>query len=372
MESKKPALFYFNVNDEQKGPFPTIDIPTMLSKGELRADTMVWADGMVEWQPLKNAFAEHLPSPPPLAKSSQKTSVVNPDFKKTVAEKANTCKVCGALVEANATACECCGVDFAAEASAEGSCPDCKTSTHAGQWFCVECYCPLTPEDKKFAKMLEKHTYKMNNALAGVPQNIRSLLETGDETLEYISGDWILTNKRIFRYGDPNDSARIGTVVGLGLAGAIAAAWLFSFFDSGVLGFFTGGIGGCIGGVQLNKKNFGYKKFTILNSTILEDITTDPDAQSAHRPATYVGDVRIAGSDSYWVQFDSLQGLIRVPTGDFDEALTLAHRIRDAIDAHSSNDPSALHTLSMVIRRMKSKGIPVKGAISAAANDIAA
>jgi hypothetical protein len=71
MTTKKATLFYCNISGEQKGPFPTSEIPAMLAKGEIRPDTMVWGEGLAEWLELKDAFKDVLPVPPPLAASKK-------------------------------------------------------------------------------------------------------------------------------------------------------------------------------------------------------------------------------------------------------------------------------------------------------------
>jgi hypothetical protein len=381
MENKKAGLFYFAVKNERKGPFSTSEIPALLEKGDVSPDTLVWAEGMSDWLALRDAFKEFLPTPPPLPVQTAaplNKSQGHRTVTQNTAAKAGTCKVCGGLVAPNAKACECCGANPSAEASPENKCPDCTTATHVGQWFCVECHCPLAVDDKKFLKVLEKHAYKMNNALGDLPDCVREIVETGDETLEYRFGDRLLTNKRIFRYGsqvtvthqDPNDEHRTTNQFLFGGGGAVLFAIIAGVLSGGDGGgIFVGIIVGLVIGLSAagyrNTRLYGESKtktkreYGINESVNLEDITTTPDAQSKHTSGGYIGNIYIEGSDSYWVEFDSLKGHVKYDMVDFDSALTLAGRIRDAADALSSETPSTFHTLSMVHRRMKAKGISV-------------
>jgi hypothetical protein len=351
----KPTLFYYSLNNEQQGPFPTSEIPSMLQAGKVRPDSMVWAEGMADWMQLKEAFKDILPSPPPLKVALVQVPKIEKVEIDAKGDKKNSCHVCGALVDLKSSECECCGVSLNGQ-HAESSCPDCNTKTYVGQWYCVECYSPLAKEDKKFLKVIEKHAYKMNQAFIGVPSPIREILETGEESLEFMCGTTILSNKRIFTYGDPDTTERWAMMAG----GAIGSAlFLAAIFGWG--GFFCGLVVGFIGGSVVASNTYGDTKAEILKSTKLEDITSSPDAKSAH----------YNNSSSYWVDFDSLQGRISVNTGDFDTALTLARRINDAMNAHASDEPLFFHKYNMILRRMKAKGLKIPGALEHS-DDVAA
>ena len=99
----------------------------------------------------------------------------------------------------------------------------------------------------------------MNNALGDLPDSVREIVETGDETLEFRFGDRLLTNKRIFRYGsqvivthqDPNDEHRAANLFLFGGGGAVLFAVIVGALSGGdgggiFVGFIVGlVIGGC-------------------------------------------------------------------------------------------------------------------------------
>jgi len=60
--------YYANTNQERQGPVEAGVIRDKLGRGELNQDTLVWREGMVQWQPLSSVLAEltaveHPPEP---------------------------------------------------------------------------------------------------------------------------------------------------------------------------------------------------------------------------------------------------------------------------------------------------------------------
>jgi len=60
--------YYASTNNERQGPVGAAVIREKLAKGELNQQTLVWHEGMVEWQPLSSVQAElaAADSPPPV------------------------------------------------------------------------------------------------------------------------------------------------------------------------------------------------------------------------------------------------------------------------------------------------------------------
>ncbi|MGF1679496.1 MAG: DUF4339 domain-containing protein [Candidatus Methylacidiphilales bacterium] len=48
--------WYYAVNGQQRGPVDESELKRMLSRGEVRADDLVWKDGMEDWKPLSTAL----------------------------------------------------------------------------------------------------------------------------------------------------------------------------------------------------------------------------------------------------------------------------------------------------------------------------
>lgn len=46
------ALWYYNLNGQQSGPVEDDEMRAMLASGMVRAETLVWRDGMTEWLPV--------------------------------------------------------------------------------------------------------------------------------------------------------------------------------------------------------------------------------------------------------------------------------------------------------------------------------
>lgn len=66
--------WYFNDCGQQRGPLPKSEILTMRAEGRIGADTLVWSQGMSEWQPAGSVPALQTPAEIP-ASSVRETSV---------------------------------------------------------------------------------------------------------------------------------------------------------------------------------------------------------------------------------------------------------------------------------------------------------
>lgn len=47
-------MFYYNLNGQQQGPVAEEELRRMVATGALAPDTLVWREGMAEWQPMGN------------------------------------------------------------------------------------------------------------------------------------------------------------------------------------------------------------------------------------------------------------------------------------------------------------------------------
>lgn len=70
------ADIYYSQNNERYGPFTSDDLKKLAASGQLQPSTLIWRDGMAEWQPahrVKGLFPQSSPShtnPPPLQSSA--------------------------------------------------------------------------------------------------------------------------------------------------------------------------------------------------------------------------------------------------------------------------------------------------------------
>lgn len=58
--------WHYAIGTERKGPVTEAQLDELVTRGEVRPDTLVWRDGMVDWQPLA-AARPTAGAPPPLA-----------------------------------------------------------------------------------------------------------------------------------------------------------------------------------------------------------------------------------------------------------------------------------------------------------------
>ncbi len=64
------TTWYYNDGEAQKGPVSEDDLQLALSRGEVDRQSLVWRNGMPEWQPLETVdelqpLLEHIPPPLP-------------------------------------------------------------------------------------------------------------------------------------------------------------------------------------------------------------------------------------------------------------------------------------------------------------------
>lgn len=61
------SWFFVDAARQQQGPVTSDDLIARHARGELRADALVWQEGMSEWLPLRQALALPAPTAPPVA-----------------------------------------------------------------------------------------------------------------------------------------------------------------------------------------------------------------------------------------------------------------------------------------------------------------
>src|ERR1041385_5392492 len=49
-------MFYYSLNGQQQGPVSEDQLRQMVATGTLTPDTLVWREGMAEWQPLASVI----------------------------------------------------------------------------------------------------------------------------------------------------------------------------------------------------------------------------------------------------------------------------------------------------------------------------
>lgn len=60
------SQWYYALNDQQQGPVEEAELKRLFSSGTVKADTLVWREGMENWAPFSEVFsAEETPSSPP-------------------------------------------------------------------------------------------------------------------------------------------------------------------------------------------------------------------------------------------------------------------------------------------------------------------
>lgn len=67
------ADYYYALNGQQAGPVPEEQLTSLLQTGTINASTLVWRDGMADWQPLSTVLgpvAAAVPAQPPPASFS--------------------------------------------------------------------------------------------------------------------------------------------------------------------------------------------------------------------------------------------------------------------------------------------------------------
>ncbi len=66
------ADYYYALNGQQAGPVPEEQLKSLLRMGTINMSTLVWREGMADWQPLSAVLgpAAAAPSPPPAASFS--------------------------------------------------------------------------------------------------------------------------------------------------------------------------------------------------------------------------------------------------------------------------------------------------------------
>lgn len=58
--------WYYAIGSERQGPITEAELDRLAAQGELRPDTLVWRDGMVDWKPLAEVRPTATTSQPPL------------------------------------------------------------------------------------------------------------------------------------------------------------------------------------------------------------------------------------------------------------------------------------------------------------------
>lgn len=56
--------WYYALNGQQKGPVSEQDIMQLVSSGTINASTLIWRDGLADWQPVSTALPAALDTAP--------------------------------------------------------------------------------------------------------------------------------------------------------------------------------------------------------------------------------------------------------------------------------------------------------------------
>lgn len=56
--------WYYALNGQQQGPVPESEIASLAAAGTLKPDTLIWSEGLADWQPLSQALPAALSSTP--------------------------------------------------------------------------------------------------------------------------------------------------------------------------------------------------------------------------------------------------------------------------------------------------------------------
>src|SRR5688500_5614936 len=69
--------WFVGVKDEPQGPLSGAEVEARIKTRKLRADSLAWREGMLEWTPLKDItrFKSLFKSPPPLPKAHASPSM---------------------------------------------------------------------------------------------------------------------------------------------------------------------------------------------------------------------------------------------------------------------------------------------------------
>lgn len=72
--------WFIVIGRERHGPYPEVKVKSMLLRGEIHEGTLVWRDGMPEWQPIsqRKEFADVDP-----ASVSTNSSLLTPEDQKS-------------------------------------------------------------------------------------------------------------------------------------------------------------------------------------------------------------------------------------------------------------------------------------------------
>src|SRR6185436_424544 len=85
LSTSNPMKWYYVENGQQAGPVEETEFPKLVQLGKLRADTLVWHEGMANWEPF--SAVRPAESAPPTA--------VPPMPATAAAEDEATCAECG-------------------------------------------------------------------------------------------------------------------------------------------------------------------------------------------------------------------------------------------------------------------------------------
>lgn len=97
--------WYYVFDGDRLGPVSTDELAALVSKGEIKSDTLVWSTELADWSPVSSV--------PNLSKSLKKEPNAKNKAKKTAAEIQadldNVCMGCGANMHPSASRCASCG-----------------------------------------------------------------------------------------------------------------------------------------------------------------------------------------------------------------------------------------------------------------------
>jgi hypothetical protein len=73
-------MWYFAKNNERQGPMEAEELRALVMQGQIAPGTLVWKQGMAQWEPIESTEFQDLlpPAPPPLVSGSSMTRVSDP------------------------------------------------------------------------------------------------------------------------------------------------------------------------------------------------------------------------------------------------------------------------------------------------------
>jgi len=65
LPSRDEKVYHVAVDNHSEGPYNMRTIQSMIQKGDIKADTLIWTKGMKDWDSAKNVFSDYFENTPP-------------------------------------------------------------------------------------------------------------------------------------------------------------------------------------------------------------------------------------------------------------------------------------------------------------------